>query len=271
MTPPPFVPGIFPDMPAETYHAVECMSSGGLKQILKTPQHFRMYRDKQRTTTDYMDFGTGVHYGVLEPQRWLSDVIRAPMVNKRTNAGKAELAEFEAVHIGKLILSDEDYRRALRCIDAVRSHPMASKLLAGAEIEISMFWNDAEYGVPCKCRWDARNHGMTIDLKTSVDASPEAFARTAANMFYHVQAAHYMSGGEHVLNETPDAFINIVAESEEPHGVAVYEMPSAAIRMGRHLADEGLSRYRAAMAANAWVGYPETIQPLPFPRWALRV
>jgi exodeoxyribonuclease VIII len=91
-------------------------------------------------------------------------------------------------------MDGDDWFRAKACIDAVNAHPAASQLLAGAERELSLFWTDARYHVPCKARYDARNHGLVMDLKTTQDASPEGFARQAANLLYHCQAAHYFSG-----------------------------------------------------------------------------
>lgn len=265
-----FVPGEWNDMPAEYYHAVEAMSYSGAKKILRSPAHYKLARETPNEPTDAMQFGTAVHCGVLEPDCFAERVVIAPSVNKRTNAGKEELANFEALNFGRLILSPHDFQRARRCVDAVRAHPAASRLLTGAKVEGSLFWFDAEYGVPCKMRFDARNLGGIVDLKTAQDASPDEFGRQAAKLLYHVQAAHYWSGSEHVFNEAPTFFAFVVVESEPPHAVACYVVPPIAMQTGRRLMDEALARYKAALAAGKWVGYPDTITTLELPRYAVR-
>jgi hypothetical protein len=90
-------------------------------------------------------------------------------------------------------------------------------------------------------------------------------------LLYHVQDAHYRSGGEHVLGETPRFFAFVVVESEEPHAVACYTLPVEAVRVGAGLMDLVLERYAEALAMGKWKGYPQTIDTLPFPRWALKV
>jgi exodeoxyribonuclease VIII len=108
------------------------------------------------------------------------------------------------------------------------------------------------------------------DIKTCQDASPEAFARSAASYLYHVQAAHYFSAAEHIRGETPRFWAFICVESEPPHSVACYVLPGAAVLAGTQLMSKALERYAAALAAGKWPGYPETIDTLPFPKWALK-
>lgn len=265
-----FVPGVFYGLPAADYHRREAMSASGAKKMLRSPQHYKLMRDTPSVPTAAMEFGTVVHAGVLEPGTFGEVVAIAPEVDKRTKDGKAEWGAFAAANAGRIILSADDHSRALACVAAVRAHPAASKLLDGGEREMSLFWNDGRYKVPCKARYDAFNHGGVIDLKTTQDASPEAFGRSCATFLYHAQAAMYLSAGEHALNATPRFFAFICVESEPPHGVACYILPSAAIQAGAVLINIALERYAAALASGQWPGYSETIDALPFPKWALR-
>lgn len=268
--PPPFVPGAFPDMPAEVYHAVEAMSSSGVAKMLKSPAHYRLMRTQSSPATDAMRFGTAVHCGVLEPDAFDARVSCAPKADRRTKDGKAAWAKFQADSAGRIILAKDAYDRARRCVDAVRAHPAAARLFDGAEVELSLFWHDAKYRVPCKARLDARNHGGIIDLKTTTDASPEEFAKTIANYSYHAQGAHYASGAEHVLDASPAFFAIVAVESEPPHAVACYALPGNAMLAGGYLVNRALERYAAALAAGEWPGYPATVESITLPPWATR-
>jgi hypothetical protein len=262
--------GVYPDMPADEYHAAERLSASGAKKLLRSPLHYRVERDAPSEPTAAMVFGTAVHCGVLEPDEFARRYVLAPYFNKRTNDGKRAFAEWLAANAGRTGLDADEWERARRAIAAVLDHPAASRLLEGARCEGSAFWEDGEYHVPCKMRWDAQNHGGLIDLKTCADASPDGFARQAANFLYHVQGAHYVSGAEHALNETPAFFAIIAVESEPPHAVACYTLPPVALQAGRRLMDEAMARYARALELGRWEGYPQTINPLDLPRWALR-
>lgn len=281
----PPLAGSIDDLPAERYHAHEAMSASGAKKMLRSPMHYRLMRDTPNVPTDAMQFGTVCHTGVLEPhclgprvcvlpadppRRPTKAQINAKRPSPETMDAIAWWQEFDAAAAGKIVMAMDEFQRATKCISAVLAHPAASKLLDGAVVERSLFWSDGEYKVPCKARFDAMNLGGVIDVKSTQDASPEGFARQAANLLYHVQAAHYCSAAEHVLDASPEFFAFICVESEPPHAVAVYTLPPVAIRAGARLMDEALARYRDALAGGTWPGYSETINPLELPRWALR-
>lgn len=265
---PAFTPGVVPDLPDVAYHATEAMSYSGTKKMLRSPQHFLLARQQPSEPTAAMIFGKAVHCGALEPERFATTVVCAPDCNTRTNAGKAELAAFEAEHAGAIILKPGDFDRARRCVDAVLAHPMARELMAGAQREVSLFWFDGKYGTPCKARLDLLN-GHIADIKTTTDASPEGFARQAAQLLYHVQAAFYNSGLEHVANTSMDFFANIAVESEPPHAVACYTIPGNAVLAGARLMNTALERYAAALKTGEWSGYPTELYALKFPKYAL--
>lgn len=279
----PFVPGLFPDMPGAAYHEVEAMSASGAKKMIRSPLHYKLMRDTPNVPTAPMQFGTATHACTLEPHTFDALVVCEPQdaprrpTSAQFNAKKpspetveaiAWWQEFNRASIGKIVLSASDHARVLNCAAAVRAHPAAAGLLDGATIETSLFWTDGLFKVPCKARFDAWNHGLVIDLKTCQDASPEAFARSAASLLYHLQAAFYFSAAEHVLHQTPQAFVFICVESEPPHAVACYALPSNAILAGNRLANLALERYAAALADGEFRGYPPTIETLPFPKWA---
>lgn len=268
--PPIAFDGVYYRMPETEYHRVEAMSASGAKKILRSPMHYKLMRDQPSEPTESMEFGTAVHCGVLEPDRYSSRVVLSPYFNKRSNAGKAEFAAFCSEHAGKIVLAQSEHEAAAKCIAAVRASPAARRLLRGAYTEVSLFWRDGQFDVPCKARLDAINMGGICDLKTSKDASPQEFGKSAANFQYHIQGASNLNGHEAVFGESPEFFAMIVVESEPPHAVAVYDLDRVAILAGLRLFDEAMARYREALAGNKWPGYDERITTLELPRWATR-
>jgi exodeoxyribonuclease VIII len=260
------------DMPAEQYHAIEAMSASGSKKMLRSPAHYLLTRTKQGEQTDAMAFGSACHVAVFEAQRFEAAVIVAPDFNRRTKDGRAAAEAFAAEHAGKIILPPDRMDACMRVRDAVHTHPGARALLQNGRPEVSMIWRDGQFGVPCKARadWIRDSDGGIVDLKTTQDASAEAFGRTIANYLYHMQGAHYCSGAEHVVGKTPAFFAFIAVESDEPYAVACYVLETAHLLAGARLMDTALARYRDALATGQWAGYPETIQTAKVPNWALR-
>ena len=180
--------------------------------------------------------------------------------------------EFERGDGAREIVLDADaYERCCRTVDAILAHPGARTLLTGGIPEVSLFWNDAKYEVPCKARIDfLRDDGGMVDIKTTTDASPEGFGRTIASFLYHVQGSHYWSGGEHVLGASPKFFAFIAAEKEEPFGVSAQVLQVDALRIGMAKCDRALRRYAEAAASGRWGAYSDLIEPAILPAWALR-
>lgn len=269
--PPPFVPGIFRDMPAEQYFAIEAMSQSGAKEMLRSPAHYRYQRDYPSEPTDSMRFGTAVHAAVLEPDRFPSLVVRAPALNLRTVAGREARDAFAAANAGRVVLAPADFDRVQRCAEAVHRHPAARRLLAGGEVETCYFWVDRRFDVPCKARIDLRNHGAVIDLKTTTDACADEYARTIASYGYHLQAAFYAMACEELEHASPQFLAHIVVETEPPHGVACYAFAGNAILAGAARMNEAMRRYAQARASGRWDGYAPTVETIHLPRWATRV
>lgn len=96
------------------------------------------------------------------------------------------------------MLSEDDRETALRVADAVHDHPLAEALLTnGGWPEATALWtldlevdtdgdeNEGAHSLQCKGRvdyYDPRN-GVLADLKTSRDASPDAFTRASWKPF----------------------------------------------------------------------------------------
>jgi hypothetical protein len=99
---------------------------------------------------------------------------------------------FDRENVGRLVFDAETYTRIVNTVDAVLAHPGARRLLCDGRAEQSLLWHDANNGAPCKARIDfLRNDYGVVDLKTAMDASPDAFGRAIASFEYPAQAAWY--------------------------------------------------------------------------------
>ena len=87
---------------------------------------------------------------------------------------------------------------------------------------------------------------------------------------YHVSAAHYWSGCEHLFHASPAFWAFVFVETEPPFGVACYVLDAASLRAGMTLCARAYRSFRQCIESGRWPGYPETVESISAPRWALR-
>jgi exodeoxyribonuclease VIII len=253
------------DIPASEYHSWDALSASGAKQLLRSPAHYLASKEQQREPTPAMRFGTLVHAMVLEPHIVDQEFAAMPKVDRRTSVGKQQAELFAATNAGMTVIDMDDFQRAQKVAEAVRSHHLYNDLLKGASVEQSFRWE--QHGVPCKARMDAIHGGMIVDLKTTQDASPDGFAKTLAGLKYYVQAAHYLDGYAHSTGFEADRFVFIAVETEAPYAIGVYDLDFVALEAGRHKMALAAEAYKATKSATSWKGYSPKIETLSVPSW----
>lgn len=240
------------------YHADPAVSASHLHAVLQSPQHyFKKYIDPNRPKnepTAAMRLGTLGHTAVLEPDELKK---RHPVVSSRRTKEAQQLINdgFEPV-----LQSEMD--TAEQMAESVRNHPEAAWLLSVGEAEQSLWWNDDEHGLRCKCRPDWWSGDLVVDLKTTQDASPKAFAKSVANFGYHRQQAHYVKGTKCAR------FIFIVVEKTYPFQTAVYELDTEASAIGEDQRRRAMNRIATCKQRDEWPGYGDNVQTLSLPSWA---
>lgn len=250
-------------MPAAQYHATDAVSASLLKQIAKSPAHAMAYLQQQQEPTPAMLFGTAFHTCVLESERF-NDEYAVFEGDKRTKAGKETYESLVAS--GKTIISATDYAIITAMAEAIGDHSAASKLVrGGGQTEVSMFWDDDETGLACKCRpdiWLMRGAGSVIvDLKTTEDASPEGFARSIQTYGYGIQAAHYLAGSG------ADAFIFVAVEKKAPFAVAVYELDPLSLEISEAKRRDLLQLWSDCRESDSFPAYSDECQMISLPGW----
>ena len=233
---------------------------------------------------------------------WIRDVPDRSIIINQIDAEKLEEIYYalpederlEGLPLTSPILSHAEVELVIGMADALRAHDGASQLIeATIATERVLRWNyllrDQE-PVPCKAMLDGliyekpSGRSQIIDLKTTLDASQDGFAREIAKYHYHIQGAFYMDGlyanffplGVEIEDIE---FVLIAVESKPPHAVGVYKLGSSAINQGRREYTRALQQYWRCMEAEkamlaegrspdlAWPGYPR-VPELTLPRWA---
>lgn len=253
-------PGIYDGMSNAEYHRDEALGSTSLKTLaLKTPAHYQY--DKQHPKfSDAFTLGTAAHSLILEGDT--SSIVVVEAENWLTKAAKE--AKAAALADGKQPLLMKEWAQVQAMRDSVMDHPLARNAFTGHKAEQSVFWE--EDGLMLKCRPDAWKPGLIVDLKTTVDANPNEFGKTAFNYGYFMSAAHYIDGVKAATGEDVK-FVFVNVEKTAPYLVSVTELSDADLNRGRSRLDRAKRIYRECEASGNWPGYPNLITTeLPF--WA---
>ena len=263
-------------MDNDTYHRHPAVSKSRLDSIARSPLHYwAKHLDPNRwpaePPTPAMLIGSAVHTSVLEIDKWDATYAVTPAgINKRTIAGKAEWNVFTTAAGNRTVISREDADLVGKITEGVFKHPAASSLLGlPGKAESSLFWEDAETGILCKCRPDyLLDDGSTIvDLKTTESASPADFMQSIAKWRYHVQAAWYLHGVEQATGKRPEQFVFVCVEKKPPFACAVYVAAPEMVQIGWDTARANLNRLAECMAADAWPGYSDQVELINLPAW----
>lgn len=256
-----FTPGIYPGIKSEAYHRDPALGSTSLKTLAtRTPAHYRWDQTHPKNS-DAFTLGTAAHSLILEDDT--SGIVIVPADNWMTKVAKE--AKAEALAAGKQPLLLKEMAQVVAMRDSVMNHPVARELFTGHRAEDSVFWD--EDGATFKCRPDAWKPDILVDLKTTVNADPREFGKTAYNFGYHQSAAHYIDG---VQKATGDLlpFTFVLVEKTAPYLVSVVTLDWEAIELGTALNERAKRIYAECMESGNWPGYPAA-EPISLPTFAV--
>lgn len=256
----------------EQYHSGPGVSKSQLDAIASgSPRHFwHRYLNPNRERdepTPALVLGSAVHSIILEPDLFTTQFVANPGIERRSNAGKAEYAAFMVEHAGKTILTDDQMQTCLAIRDAVHLHPVAAGLLRGGQAEQSFYAIDAETGELMKCRTDYLAGDLIVDVKTTEDASPNGFGKSAANFRYPVQVAWYQRVMAAAFGEHPPHWVFLAVEKGPPYALGIYFPDPSDVQRAALAAQRDFMRIVDHRRSGQWPDYGSEVLPLSLPAW----
>lgn len=261
------------------YFASLRMSKHSLDEFSKNPWGFLKARAegvvKDDDETGSLLFGGAVHVAVLQPEK-VADAIAICPETIKARRGK-EWEKFSVENDGKLILKGDEFNKMQAAAESIKASELAYKLIGVSEMrETAIFWTaDGFDDVPLKSKIDAMSVvdgkcDLVIDLKTTKDASPEAFAKSCETYGYHRQAAFYLDAVSALYGKMPDGFVFVVVENEYPFTPAVYtfDWDSEFILAGRAGYLSQLREYHEFSTGEKVVPTGFAEHNLPLPAWS---
>jgi exodeoxyribonuclease VIII len=280
--------GLYRDMSFSDYLAVDAFSNSDMSLLARSPWHWKNRLPKVPTRA--MLRGSLAHCAQLEPdvldKRYVvvpEDAPRRPTdaqwnaakSNESSAAAKAWWTDFTNNLAGREIVTAAEFDVTRMQLAALAAEPTISRMLATGFSECSVFWVDKETGVYCKARpdhvypEDARSVTL-IDLKSTVDESPDGFGRTAARMGYHRQAAHYSAGFRAATGLKVEGFVLAAVTSQPPVLAVPYILTEEIASQANDERRELLELYARCQRDDFWPPYGTGLQLLDFPAYAKR-
>lgn len=220
-----------------------------------------------------------VHVATLEPHAFNERYVIGPDLNKNTTVWKQFAAQCEEQ--GTKPITEQQRDQAFAMAASLRALPDFAPLLDGSANEVSMWWNCPATGVLCKARPDLVKRfaptaqyeaGFVIlgDVKTTEDASAEAFARAVCDYSYYTQCSWYTEGAQLTMGIPVLSFLFAVVEREYPYACASYTLDDNAMKVAADINKAARELYVQCEVAGKWPGYPSETRDIALPPWYMK-
>lgn len=231
-----------------------------LKEMGRSAAHCRAsFARRDDLDTLAVRLGAGTHAMMFDQPRvmWDNGTRR-----KGTEKKPSPWDMFRAEHAGKVILNRREWMQATAITNAVKAHPIASRLLFAPGIvhEETITWE--QRGRVRRSTPDARGPGHVVELKSTRNAEKRAFSRDAGFRHYHCQLADYGAAIEALTGTRPREYYIVAVESAFPYVVQVYQLTDVVLEQGKHLVNEWLDKLIMAEQTGSWPPYSVAIEPL---------
>ena len=262
-------------MTEKEYRALDGISRSELWRLRESPEKFKWFQEHPEPPTPALTFGAAAHKLLLDPNTFNDEFAVLPECDRRTKAGKEQYNAFLEENDGKGILSLADYEKAQKMAEKAMCEPLVRKLLEGKREE-PFFWVDDLTGETCKIRVDVilelGGRPIVVDYKTTMDASTDAFMRSAINYGYDFQAAMYAEGIKQTIGQQA-IFVFIAQEKTEPYAVNIMQANEEMMQRGYDIFRELIGVYHECKTTGNWYGYLgelNAINSLGLPAWMVK-
>ena len=183
----------------------------------------------------------------------------------------------QALVEGKELVSAADYDKVVAMREVLCNIPAYNAIVNSetAQKELSIFGEILGVGVKIRIDHVDVVDGVVriTDYKTTSDASPEGFGKSAFNHGYLAKMALQRDLFVKAFNEKRKVVVGLLAQEKvEPYLPMLYTLTDEQLRIGRLQYLEALATYKKCKELDSWPGYSNGIteQELMIPDWALK-
>ena len=233
--------GVFHNLPFYEYQQLSGLNQSKIKQVISNSNLYR----KSYINLQALKFGSAGHCMILEPEKFEDLYLCAPKdLSQRGKNGKDKWREFCELHSGKIILKFSDWARLQKIKKCFQIHPQAQQLFSNGKSEVSLYWQDSEYGLNCKARldWFDPDSRKIVDLKFTINIEIAAKIKPLKND-YALQANWYTRGIYQLTNIATDFFF-VFIEKFAPHSIRIVQVSQEDFIKGQEQIEQVIKKYQ---------------------------
>lgn len=272
--------GIYTDLSIEDYHNNHThISATQIKYARQSLRHFDYYVSGKlpREEKTHFDFGNAFELALLAPEEYLKKVAISPDAElvseilsdgvtknaRNTNRYKEKMNEFFESSVGKYVIHDrgtESFETIEEMLSSCYQDKIIQGLIKNTEYQLSLFWTDPDTGIKLKTRPDfcKRKKNVIVNLKTTLNGSPDAFSKDLKKYDYPIQAAIEIQGClKSGLMEKIDTYFWLVVEKVPPYNATIYEFAERDIAAVTDTLFFLLEKIRKSREQNVFPGYSD--------------
>jgi len=283
-----FKDGIYDNVNIHEYHAdKEYISSSALKEAQKSLAHFDFYYSKPSERKSHFDFGNCFELALMDAINGTNefdkfvtifDEQQRPEQEKTMASGKNKEWKITIFDTDKYIITktgDESLETMQLMLESCIKDSVINALIKNTDYQKSIFWTDKQTGLKMKTRPDVckMNKKVIVDIKSTKDASPEKFAKDAANYSYPLQAITQINGCIDSGLMIPEKYFWLAVEKTAPFNAQLYEFKNEDWQLMQDRYEYHLGLIKMAREENKFPGYTQRadnqhgILELELPMW----
>lgn len=238
------------ELSADLLSGKQHLSHSSFSAFLKSPAHFIEYKFGEKKESDAFKVGKLVDTLLLERDKFderyfvfnRDEVLPFPDKDYRIKANREARDTYLCSFQGLEMIEQHELDDAEKIVASINSVKSARGLLDLCEN--SQEWLDFEWeGFKWKGAKDKSCEELTLDLKTTQDASFFAFKRSIKKFGYHRQAAIYNTGDGNINKP----YFIIAVEKKSPYAVGVHHFQQSLIDEGLSQIQRGLESFRKCL------------------------
>lgn len=279
----------------DKYLAAAGESSSALKEALKSPRHYLIYKNEELKPKDESHFtlGTFIHSAFLEPSKfnkvkvlpkdgaknsinglttlinYYEELMGIPSAGILAEMKMADLKERvadleDAAKIqGYTFISadDEQIVRIVRSSYKTYGGGIIPRLIANGRTETSMYGRDPETGLKVKIRPDCMlleeqlGANIILSVKTTSATSIEGFMRDAARYRYELAEGMYLKVASEITGRRFSGTLMLVAQTVIPYQCFLLWLDAEDLACGKYKYQQAIDVVKHAKDADSWPGF----------------
>lgn len=279
----------------EKYLSAQGESSSALKEVLKSPRHYLIYKNEDLRPKDESHFtlGTFIHSAFLEPSKFAKVKVLPSDGNKSSKAGIAALIKYYWNLLGiapDAFLSDmkmDDLKELLFDLEVMAKKAgytfidaemqqvvkivqssyktygggIIPRLIAQGRTEVSMYGRDKSTGLKVKIRPDCMlleeqvGANIILSVKTTSATSVDAFMRDAAKYRYELAEGMYLQVASEITGRTFSGTLMLVAQTVIPYQCFLLWLDAEDLACGQYKYNQAIDIVKQCKDADSWPGF----------------